>query len=297
MVYDKEVLEIFDRLKILESLYEKIRFVDPVKKKVLVYEEGVLSEVDSNCFNSWNKDKLCLNCISMRSYNENKTFMKMEHNLNDIYMLTSIPVKLADRNIVIELIKDASLSMGFEHYGVGEDSDMYKTIDNMNSILLKDSLTNIYNRRYINEILPVNIAMAHALNRNFSIIIADIDFFKMVNDTYGHLAGDTVLTEFSRIIESCLEDENGWVARYGGEEIMIGIPNSTEEDIVEIGELMRKSIEDNVFRHNDIDIKITASFGICNIKEIEHQNVASLIDCADKKLYLAKGNGRNKVIF
>ena len=80
-------------------------------------------------------------------------------------------------------------------------------------------------------------------------------------------------------------NENGWVARYGGEELMIGVPNSSEE-----------YVEDNVFHHNDIDIRITASFGVCNIKEIAHQNVASLIDCADKKLYLAKGNGRNRVV-
>ena len=93
-----------------------------------------------------------------------------------------------------------------------------------------------------------------------------------------------------------MSNENGWVARYGGEELMIGVPNSSEEDVVEIAEKTRKSIEDNVFHHNDIDIRITASFGVCNIKEIAHQNIASLIDCADKKLYLAKGNGRNRVV-
>lgn len=85
-MYDKEVLEIFDRLKIFKDLYEVIRFVDPVRKKVLTYESGVLNTVDSNCFDNWNKNALCKNCTSMRAYNEKKTFMKMEHNNGDIYI-------------------------------------------------------------------------------------------------------------------------------------------------------------------------------------------------------------------
>ncbi len=231
----------------------------------------------------------------MRAFNESKTFMKIEHNLNDIYMVTSIPIKLSDRNIVIELIRDATMSMGFENPDVNRDSDIYNTINNMNTILLKDSLTNIYNRRYINELLPVNIAISDSIDQNFSIIIIDIDLFKKVNDTYGHLVGDIVLKKFASILDECVGDDNNWIARYGGEEFMIGVHDYTKEKLIDLAENMRKSIEKTTFYYEDIKLDITASFGIGSIKDIEKPDVSKLIDLADKNLYKAKNNGRNRV--
>ena len=204
---------------------------------------------------------------------------------------------MTDRSVVIELLKDATISMGFDDCGGDSQSDMYKTIDSMNNILLKDPLTNAYNRRYINEVLPVNLIMSNICSKNFWIIITDIDLFKNVNDTYGHLAGDAVLKEFTKILKRCIEDSSDWIARYGGEEFLISIHNSTEEKVRDLAELMRRSIEDNIFSYNNIDIKITSSFGIASIWDIKNMNILSLIDCADKKLYQAKHNGRNRVEF
>lgn len=297
MPYDEEILKIFEKLKIFQDLYEEIRFIDPLKKKTLLYKENILTEEHSNCFDKWNKDKLCINCTSMRAFNENKTFIKMEHNSNKIYMVTSIPFTLRDRNIVIELLKDATVSMGFDDCQNSNESDMYRTIDSMNNILLRDPLTNAYNRRYINEVLPVNLVMSNILDKNFWIIITDIDLFKDVNDTYGHLAGDAVLKEFNKILDRCIESNSDWIARYGGEEFLISVHNSTKEQVIKLAEHMRKSIEDSVFCYNDNEIKITASFGISSIKDIKSINILSLIDFADKKLYQAKHNGRNRVEF
>lgn len=295
LVYDKEIYDIFDDLKIFQNMYEKIRFVDPLRKKVLLYKDGKLEEFDSNCYDTWNKNKLCMNCISMRSYNENKTFVKMEHDKSEIYMVTSIPVKLADRNIVIELFKDATLSMASSDPEESLQINMYSTIDSMNEILLKDTLVKVYNRRYINEVLPVEITISEILSTSLWVIIADIDFFKKVNDTYGHLAGDSVLKEFAKILERCIEGTNGWIARYGGEEFLISINNATKEELKEIVENMRKSVEKHTFYYENVGIKITSSFGISNTNEIENLNMFSLIDNADKKLYLAKDKGRNRV--
>ena len=297
-MYDKEVLEIFDRLKIFKALYEVIRFVDPVKKKVLTYDKGILNTVDSNCFDNWNKNMLCKNCTSMRAYNENKTFMKMEHNKGDVYMVTSIPLKLADRNLVIELLKDASLSMGFNDCDIDSQSDIYKTIDSMNEILLKDSLTGAYNRRYIDEILPVDIAMSSVLDKNYAVIMADLDFFKTVNDTYGHLAGDVVLKKFTELLGQHIISENNWIARYGGEEFLIGVHDCTKEEVVDLAKQIRLAVEDKVFFYEDNKIKITASFGVATTRDVKDSSKCdTLIDYADKKLYEAKNNGRNRVEF
>ena len=295
MEYDKEIYEMFDDLKIFQSMYDEIRFVDPLRKKILKYKDGVLNEFDSNCYDTWNKNKLCMNCISMRAFNESKTFVKMEHNLNEIYMVTSVPIKLADRNIVIELFKDATLSMGSSEREDSIQTNMYSTIDSMNEILLKDPLLNIYNRRYINEVLPVEVTMSTILNKDLWIVLIDIDLFKNINDSYGHLCGDYVLKEFTKILKSGIKEQNGWIARYGGEEFIISINNITKEEILEMAETIRKSVEDHIFSFEGQVIKITSSFGICSADEIEENNMLSLIDCADKKLYLAKENGRNRV--
>lgn len=292
---DKEVLEIFKRLNILTSLYEKIRFVDPTRKKVLTYENGNLKELEHNCYDNWKRERFCINCVSMRAFNEGKTFMKMEHNLSEIYTVTAIPVKLSDRNIVIELLQLASSSLGFDGCEDNLQTDMFSTIDHMNKILLKDSLTDIYNRRFINEVLPVDMAISSALNNDFSIVISDIDFFKDINDKYGHVAGDSVLRQFTSILKTHINNSD-WIARYGGEEFIIGV-HSSKENAVKIAEDMRKSIEQNIFSHEEKNIKVTASFGVCETKDIEDYSVCNLIGFADKKLYAAKNNGRNRVEF
>ena len=295
MEYDKEVNDILDNLKIFEMMYDKMRFVDPLKKRVLIYENGEISEFESSCYDMWNKNKLCKNCISMRAFNEHKTFVKMEHNLDNIYMVTAIPVKLSNRDIVIELLKDATISMGSSSADDALQENMYVSIDSMNELLLKDSLVNIFNRRYINEVLPVEVNIAKIINKNLWVMIADIDFFKKVNDQYGHLAGDAVLKEFANILEISIKDSRGWCARYGGEEFLISIGDITKQEITEIAETIRSSVEAHTFYYEDKAINVTSSFGISSVDEIESCNMFKLIDCADKKLYFAKENGRNRI--
>lgn len=172
---------------------------------------------------------------------------------------------------------------------------MYKLIDSMKSISLKDSLTGIYNRRYINEKLPVEIISASLSEQSLSIIMVDIDFFKKVNDVYGHLTGDCTLKSLADILLGCIKRESDWVSRYGGEEFLVCLPGAGLEKALEIAEHIRKTVENSVILCGEHTIKITASFGVCSIKPSPGASVENLIDCADKKLYEAKNNGRNRV--
>ena len=94
-MYGKEIREIFDRLNIIEKLYDQIRIVDPINKRVISYNEEEEMEAPMKCFMFWGKDKVCDNCVSVRAYNENETFIKLEYNKNEIYMVTAIPIQLA----------------------------------------------------------------------------------------------------------------------------------------------------------------------------------------------------------
>ena len=294
-MYDKEVQEVLDKLVIFERMYDHIRLVDPIIKKVINYSNNTVTELAVKCFDFWEKNKICDNCISIRAFNENKTFVKIEYTPNKIYMVMAIPIELSNRRIVIELLKDTTDSMVYGNENNENNSHIYAMIDSMNNLLLKDTLTGIYNRRYINEKLPVDFINAALSEQSLSIIIVDIDFFKKVNDTYGHLTGDFTLKSFADTLSGCIKRKSDWVSRYGGEEFLICLPGAELEMAIEIAEDIRKTVENNVILRGEHTIKITASFGVCSIKPIVDGSVENFIECADKKLYVAKNNGRNRV--
>ena len=156
-----------------------------------------------------------------------------------------------------------------------------------------DQLTGIRNRRSIYEKLDSLIQSCKDNSSNFGIILLDIDFFKSVNDTFGHHAGDMVLIEaaerFSQNIRS-----NDFIGRQGGEEFLALIDDIEIDEITQIAERVRKSIESSVINVEGTDIKITVSGGIAHSSEkIERDD---LINLADERLYLAKENGRNRII-
>jgi len=152
-----------------------------------------------------------------------------------------------------------------------------------------DSLTNIYNRAYFEEGLDKEIARVNRENTYLSLIILDIDFFKNINDTYGHQVGDDILIEIASLIGDNTRKTDIF-ARWGGEEFVKILPNTNLEKALIVAESLRKKIEEHNFSNN---IKITCSFGVSEFKSDDDKH--KLVKRADKALYLAKENGRNKV--
>jgi diguanylate cyclase (GGDEF)-like protein len=155
---------------------------------------------------------------------------------------------------------------------------------------ITDSLTNIYNKRHLMKNLSRNIEEANTYNTTFSIIIFDIDFFKKVNDTYGHTEGDTTLRELSKYLKCSIRDVD-ILGRYGGEEFMIIMTNSKLEDAYAAAEIYREEISKLVI--GDESIRITISGGVAEYKE--NESIIDIVDRADKNLYKAKENGRNRI--
>lgn len=152
-----------------------------------------------------------------------------------------------------------------------------------------DRLTGLYNRHYLDSQLDSYIR--NAKNSSLSIFLIDVDFFKKVNDTYGHLIGDDVLIELSHLLKDCSRTSD-IVARYGGEEIMFIFPDTDEMTAVSIADRIRHRIKNTSFTAEKLSI--TVSGGISNYRPGE--TVASMIDRADKRLYLAKQSGRDRII-
>ncbi|HZJ84755.1 MAG TPA: diguanylate cyclase [Syntrophomonadaceae bacterium] len=160
-----------------------------------------------------------------------------------------------------------------------------------------DYLTGLLNRRAFMERLEAEVGRANRAKGKLGLVILDIDFFKKVNDTYGHQAGDLVLQNLAlNLTEYCRGYD--FIGRYGGEEFVIGLPNADIEECHTIAERIRQQIESSstVLPGEDATIKITASFGIAAIDDDYPYTTNRLISAADTALYLAKDSGRNLVI-
>jgi polar amino acid transport system substrate-binding protein len=151
-----------------------------------------------------------------------------------------------------------------------------------------DKLTSLYNRAKLDSILEKEIRYKNRYETSLSLVIADIDFFKNINDTYGHVVGDIILKEFADILSKNIR-ETDYVGRWGGEEFLLIFPHTKDSDAHIITENLRKIIEKNDFYNN---IKLTASFGI---NECNDGNPTKCVSKADKALYEAKNSNRNCV--
>jgi len=166
--------------------------------------------------------------------------------------------------------------------------------DQLRDMNIKDALTNIYNRRFLDSILDREFKRHMRYKHPMSVIMLDIDHFKEVNDQYGHQCGDEVLKSFSAIIHAQLRDVD-FLARYGGEEFCCLLPETPPESALLVAKRLRVAIEESNHKWQDIELKITSSLGVCTSTS-KHQNASELIELADKGLYQAKKQGRNAVI-
>ncbi|MDP3022384.1 MAG: diguanylate cyclase [Sulfuricurvum sp.] len=158
---------------------------------------------------------------------------------------------------------------------------------------IRDSLTGIYNRRYLDETLPREISRASRELSDLSIVMLDLDHFKVINDTYGHAAGDEVLKTIASSLLRLIR-QNDFVARFGGEEFIIVMPGMPADQAYERMEECRKEIENTIITYKNHKISMTLSGGISSCTSF-HETKDELIKMADDALYESKNNGRNQI--
>lgn len=293
----KEFSSIVDKIQLFDKMYDSMRIVDPIGKKILEIVENEAYETNMVCHEFWQKGKVCDNCISIRAYNENDTVFKIEQNDQNVFMITAVPIDIKHKKVIVEFLKDVTSSLYLQAGEVCKNNSILTTIDHMNQAVVKDELTGLYNRRFINERLPSDLFNSTLKSEPLSLVFADIDYFKAVNDTYGHIAGDQVLKGFADELKKHVRSEKDWIARYGGEEFLICLPNTDIEEAKAISERIRISVMENEFDTSAGKVHITCSFGVntvCNTTEC--LTIDGIIEIADKKLYQAKVSGRNKVV-
>jgi diguanylate cyclase (GGDEF)-like protein/PAS domain S-box-containing protein len=169
--------------------------------------------------------------------------------------------------------------------------------ENLQTLSLIDPLSGLYNRRYFSEIMKktfedYKMKILHGIYTNFSICVSDIDLFKKVNDSFGHLAGDDIIKHVGNIIKTCIRDTD-IAFRYGGDEFVILFHDVNKNDAGEIASRLSRTIMESPIISSEGEISITISMGISSVDEAIDIN--DLLDKADKRLYLSKKNGRNMI--
>ena len=223
--------------------------------------------------------------------------------------LESIKVKKRDykklkmvnsRVFEIQELSNAILDMGdsiHEYQNNLEQKVMERTKEleskniELERLSITDKLTNIYNRIKLDKTILEQLNLAKRYKVEFGIMIIDVDYFKKVNDTYGHQVGDTTLIEVANILKTNIR-ESDTVGRWGGEEFVIICPHTNLEGIKIVANIIREKIEKHQF---PVVGNKTASFGITIYQD--NDNLESIISRADEALYNAKNNGRNRVEF
>lgn len=161
----------------------------------------------------------------------------------------------------------------------------------LEKISITDKLTSLYNRHKIDEVLKYELLRFDRTKNSFGVIILDIDYFKLVNDNFGHNVGDSVLVKISELLKNTIR-ESDILGRWGGEEFILIIPETNKDDLIFLAQKLRRLIEEYNF---EIIGNKTCSFGLTLSKE--EDNSAKIIERADRALYLAKERGRNRVEF
>ncbi|MBF8270088.1 MAG: diguanylate cyclase/phosphodiesterase (GGDEF & EAL domain) with PAS/PAC sensor [Gammaproteobacteria bacterium] len=162
------------------------------------------------------------------------------------------------------------------------------------SLIFTDTLTGIFNRRYYNELIQNEWVRYKRYKTRYSIAILDIDYFKMVNDNHGHVAGDKVLVYFVEQIKNGIRDTDALV-RIGGEEFLIFMPNTDEAEAVNLSKRINNRIATNSVTVDENTISITFSAGLSSVHEMD-ESYDETYKRADIALYHAKQSGRNKVV-
>ncbi len=159
-----------------------------------------------------------------------------------------------------------------------------------------DSLTGLWNRYAILGILQKELARGDRESVPVGVIMADVDHFKKINDTYGHLAGDEVLRQTAARMISALRPYDA-VGRYGGEEFLLVMPGCSVQDALNVAERLRESFEKNLITNVEGTFSVTLSFGLVVVSGKDCHNTDAIIGGADEALYKAKNLGRNRVEF
>lgn len=258
-----------------KEIFDQVRLVDVKTSKAYYIDDKKLLNVEPHqCFEFWNRLEKCQNCSSAKAFTTKGQVCKYEFIDSHIYFIISKYIEVEGKAYVLEMI---SQSNDETFYAAQGHNKMAKILTKLNLRIYTDSLTKVFNRAYYDE------QVKGIISKDDGVMMFDVNKFKMINDTYGHLAGDVVLKELAKAVLSMTRKCDS-VVRYGGDEFLVVFRDISEIAFKKRLYQIRDAIKEiQIESYPNIDLSI--SIGAIYCKE---QPQKSLIEKIDKLLYMAK---------
>ena len=275
--------EVNMEIEMLKTVFDIVRLVDVSRTApVNIGSDDCSYEAEHKCFAVWNKGRRCENCISAKVFARKNKMTKFEFVNDDIYQVIAKYVVIDGTPLVMEMVFKMTDKIFLGAYGSGSLIDK---ISRFNRELYEDPLTGARNRRYFEEQLK-------SLDKMGAIAMIDVDNFKTVNDTLGHLTGDSVLIQLANVMRACIP-KGGISSRIGGDEFVVFLPHAGHREAVQLASLL---VHSGVHAPG-FPGKITLSIGIALTQPGMPDCYTSVFSRADKALYNAKARGKNRYCF
>lgn len=274
---DKDLKKYADNLKI----FDFYRLIDISKFKVYDYHDKKLIDTDINCYDIWEKETPCKNCSSRNACKNNSEIIKLEYLNGKIYLINSEPITINGKIMVMEFIKDITNNLLVSDKSCNNNLDISDLIEQMNELVLYDSLTGLYNRRSFDQEINKYIVEYDKKINSLFLAVFDIDFLKDINDTYGHVIGDNAIKYISEAMKEIFNSERIKSFRIGGDEFYTIFIDFKDKEVNNYLEKLNKYIE-NI----DTEYKLSVSVGYSEYHS--EMSINKLIEIADKNMYKMK---------
>jgi two-component system, cell cycle response regulator len=258
------LIEMVNKPDFIANLYDSIRLVDPVQKEVRSYikpDDSKIQSSSSSCYAVWGRNTVCENCISMRSFNQKRTTVKIEYGNDKIYIVTAVPSN--DENsspAIIELLKDITNDGIIDVEGLGP-ADLKKLVGRKNESIIRDAISRIYNEQYIFEQLPYELIKARKEGTNLALFLIRITNLETISDTYGSEKRDPVIKEIADAICQIPYKASDWTSRLHETDFVLVIHEMNENKANRICQRIRKKIGELKFSFLPEIIQVETAVG------------------------------------
>ena len=263
-------------LRRLQGIFDVVRLVDPGHRKVLTLDsDGILTEKPGSCHMVWNRDSRCENCISAKAYARKTILNKIEFKDEEAYFVISKYIEVGGRGCMLEMVTRLTDGRWLD---MGGHRLLLDRCDGMERSAFVDPLTGAYTRRYFDKFLASG-------EMSGGVAMIDVDQFKSVNDSFGHLVGDEALKTVAEAMQNCLR-QTDILIRYGGDEFLLLMPQNCPDGVESVIRRVQNAVQAaRVPSHPELRLSVSIG-GVCDV-----QPLTEAIRQADVRMYRNKENG------